>query len=139
LALAALFCGLPCCGCPLYQFSAPPILEWWNRVPFDSEAWKATDNPEARYHMAWDLVHRDILKGKTPDEVKVLIGSPMTKDVFDHPMMPKFETPHFKRGVETWYYTLGSDLYDKGFGPSGAVLCVDFENGKVFDVRKVSH
>jgi hypothetical protein len=132
---------LPCCGVPVFFFRIEPTLrEWKARVPFDSDAWKATRDTEARYHMSWDLVHGNALKGKTTSEVEELLGEPGTKDHFgDSPTMPKFSHPHFERGVETWYYGLGGEKYDSGIGPSGAVLAVDFKDGKVFDVRKVIH
>jgi hypothetical protein len=111
---------------------------WWNHVRFDSAAWKATTDSGTRYDMSWDLVHGDLLKGKAGQEVEALLGDPFTKDVFgDTPTMPKYSTPHFKRGVETWYYDLGREKYESGLGPDEAVLAVDFRGGKVFDVRKV--
>jgi hypothetical protein len=144
--LAALMAGVavlvtsPCWGVPLFCLSLPAILEWSDRVPFDADAWKATDDTEKRYHMSWDLIHGSILKGKTPSEVKDLLGEPMMKDIFKSDRaLPMFDSPHVKRGVETWYYSLGGELYNPGLGPSGAVLAVDFRNGAVFDVRKVVH
>jgi outer membrane protein assembly factor BamE (lipoprotein component of BamABCDE complex) len=90
--------------------------------------------------MSWDLMHGGILKGKTPSEVEELLGEPMMKDTFrSDRALPMFDSPHAKRGVETWYYSLGNELYDSGLGPSGAVLAVDFRKDKVFDVRKVIH
>jgi len=139
LALAALV-TLPCWGLPLFLVYGSLYSEGLDHIPFDSAAWKATDDDEVRYHMSWDLVHGYVLKGKTPAEVEELLGRPMDKDTFgDKPTMPKFSTPHFKRGVETWYYNLGGEKYELSSGPDGAVLAVDFQNGKVFDVRKVVH
>lgn len=119
--------------------SLPTFLEWLHHAPFNSEAWKATEDSEVRYHMSWDLVHGSILTGKTPSEVENLLGKPMRIDVMGDKPLPMFSTPHFKRGVETWYYDLGGERYAFTIGPSGAVLAVDFQGGKVFDVRKVIH
>ena len=131
---------LPCCGVPIFCLTFPTVLEWSNRSTFDSDTWKTTNDNEIRYHMSWDLVHGGILKGETASKVEALLGKPGSIDTFDDtPTMPKFSTPHFKRGVKSWYYSLGGELYNPGLGPSGAILAVDFENGKVFDVRKVIH
>jgi hypothetical protein len=139
VALAALL-TLPCWGVPVFCLTFPKYQEWSTRVPFDPAAWKATQDSEARYHMSWGLVHGDVLNGKTAPEAEQLLGEPMTKDVFQSASaMPMFSNPHVQRGVETWYYDLGGELYDPGLGPSGAVLAVDFRGGKVFDVRKVVH
>jgi hypothetical protein len=139
LTLVALV-TLPCWGLPLFLLGQSVYREWRDHIPFNSEAWKEAEHLEVRYHMSWDLVHGNVLKGKTTDEVEGLLGKPGTKDVFsDNPTMPKFSTPHFERGVETWYYSLGAEWYEFSIGPSGAILAVDFKNGKVFDVRKVVH
>jgi hypothetical protein len=73
--------------------------------------------------MSWDLIHRDVLTDKTPAEVTDLLGEPDMK-----------ETPG-----TTWYYNLGHEKYEWQIGPSGAVLAVDFRDGKVVRVRKVVH
>jgi hypothetical protein len=135
--LVAALIAAPFCGVTFLCVGLPHLLVWWNHVPFDSAAWKATTHPGPRYDMSWELVHGNVLLGKTGPEVEALLGKPGEKDVFgDVPMMPKFSTPHFKRGVETWYYDLGAEKYESGLG---AVLAVDFWGGKVFDVRKVVH
>jgi hypothetical protein len=139
LALVALV-TLPCWGLPLFLLCESVYREWRDHTPFDCAVWKETEDSEVRYHMSWDLVHGNILKGKTTDEVVDLLGMPMTKDAFDDkPTMPMFSNPHFKRGVKTWYYNLGNEMYELSIGPEGAVLAVDFKAGKVFDVRKVTH
>jgi hypothetical protein len=140
LAALVILVTSPCWGVPLFCITLPAVLEWSDRVPFDADDWKATDDSQKRYHMSWDLIHGSILEGKTPSEVEELLGEPMTKDIVgNNPVMPRFKNPHVKRGVETWYYSLGYEPYDPGLGPSGAVLAVDFRKGKVFDVRKVIH
>jgi hypothetical protein len=138
LVLVALV-TLPCWGLPLFLVCQSVYREWRDHIPFDSAAWKETDDEEVRYHMSWDLVHGNLLKNKTPSEIEELLGKPMRFDVFDKQGMPMFSTPHFERGVETWYYNLGAERYEFSIGPSGSVLGVDFKNGKVFDVRKISH
>lgn len=139
LTLVALL-TLPCWGLVLYFLCESVYREWRDHIPFDSQVWKETEDTDVRYHMSWDLVHGKILEGKTTDEVEELLGKPGTKDAFgDAPTMPKFSTPQFERGDEIWYYNLGGEKYEFSIGPSGAVLAVDFKNGKVFDVRKVVH
>jgi hypothetical protein len=44
-------------------------------APFDSGAWKA-DAPGVRNRMAEDLISRQLLIGKSPAEVKALLGAP---------------------------------------------------------------
>lgn len=44
-------------------------------IPFDSGAWKA-DAPGVRAKMAQDLLDRRLLVGKSPAEVKALLGEP---------------------------------------------------------------
>jgi hypothetical protein len=108
-------------------------------VPFDSTAWKAAEDGSERYDMSWDLIHRRLLHGKTPPEVEELLGRPMTTDILRVDQLPKFAATPFESGVEVWYYNLGGEKYEWGVGPSGAVLAVDFRDGKVGRVRKVVH
>jgi hypothetical protein len=43
--------------------------------------------------MSWDLIHGNLLQGKTAPEVEELIGKPMHTDTFgDTPTMPFFDT-----------------------------------------------
>jgi hypothetical protein len=138
LALSVLL-ALPFLGVSLLCFTPSSVSEWAHSATFTSKAWKDGDD-SARYDMSWNLLHKEILAGKTPQEVEDLLGKPETRDVFDDNLpMPKYQNPHVERGVETWYYHLGPEKYNGSFGLVAAVLAVDFRAGKVFDVRKVIH
>jgi hypothetical protein len=118
----------------------PVMLHWWNSKPFDSSTWKSTKDSSVRYAMSWDLVYGGVLTGKTSAEVEELLGAPMTTDTGGTASLPKFQAPDFGPGVDTWYY----DIWQTGYwwadiGPYGAVLAIDFREGKVVGVRKVAH
>jgi hypothetical protein len=136
---AVLLVTLPCCGVPLFCLSLPTIQWWANRVPFNSQGWKAAESGRDRYDMSWDLVRRDLLSGKTPAEIEELLGRPMKTDILAVGQLPMFAASPFEPGVEVWYYDLGGEKYEWQIGPSGAVLAVDFRKGKVVRVRKVVH
>jgi len=50
-----------------------------------------------------------------------------------------FAASPFEAGIEVWYYNLGGEKYEWQVVPSGAVLAVDFKDGKVVRVRKIVH
>jgi len=56
--------------------------ERWNRIPFDSAAWKESLSPSeywrpsVRQRMVDDLLRRDLLSQKSRDEVVELLGVP---------------------------------------------------------------
>lgn len=100
---------------------APIIEDHWNRIPFDSKAWKnpnlapSVDYPRVR--MVDDLLARhDDLKGMTEQEIDDLLGP----------------------GSDAWFPTPGIDyIYHLGPQRYGVLrmdsewLCISFSNDKV--------
>jgi hypothetical protein len=111
------------------------VLGWFSRIPFDSTAWKEA-LPEERYNLGWDL-RCGLLNGKSTQEVRDLLGGPNTTDVIGNGL-PKFDT-HARQGSLVWYYYLGHERYQFNLGPEGAVLSIEFREGKVVQVRKIAH
>jgi len=126
----------PCWCFPVSCEVTPYLRTRANRVPFDSQAWKSAAS-EARYDMAWDLVHRDVLTGKTPAEVTELLGETESVETLQSGKLPRFDPGPNGPGATIWYYDFGGEKYRWGFG--GAMLAVDFRDGKVIQVRKVIH
>ena len=128
----------PCLACPLGVIFHAELLHLSNRKPFNSEAWKAAD-ASTRYDLSWDLIHGDVLTGKSPAEVEDLLGEPTNNDVVQSGRLPLYDAGPAKPGSVVWYYNLGSEKYEFQLGPSGTVLIIGFENGAVAWVRKRVH
>jgi hypothetical protein len=127
-AALTLLVVLPCCGLPTFCLSYPRLMMWWNRVPFDAEAWKAGEDRSARYDMSYHLIYGGLVDGKTAAEVTELLGRPMTTD---KRVGYTNSTPIRVYVVETWYYDLGEEKYVLRLGPNGAILAVELTDGKV--------
>ena len=71
---------------PLMFVAGSTLLELaqerWNRLPFDSTAWKASHTDPIRLRMGDDLLRRHALTGMTRDEVVSLLGTPPETDYF---------------------------------------------------------
>jgi len=83
---------------------------------FDKEKWFADKN--SRFEMRDDIVESGMLKGKNKSEIIVIIGKPESNDL-----------------TELWKYDLG--MSGAGFGWQFNYLELQFENGKVSDVKKI--
>lgn len=138
LALFALWTS-PCWGLPLFCAGYPALLAWANSTRFGSEKWKATADSSARYDMSWDLLYREVLTGKTPEEVEGLLGKPDHSETSKASGLPDHDPAEAAPGTEVWYYNLGGEKYEFQLGPSGALLAVDFRSGVVVRVWKVVH
>ena len=63
------------------ELKAVVMTVGWPRH-FTPEQWKL--HPDQRYWMARDLSGRKLLRGKTPDEVRQLLGPPAAREALDH-------------------------------------------------------
>lgn len=82
---------------------------------FDKEKWFADKN--SRFEMRDDIVESGMLKGKNKSEIIQIIGKPESND-----------------STEWWKYDLG--MSGAGFGWQFNYLELQFENGKVSNVKK---
>jgi hypothetical protein len=128
----------PCLLCPLGVIFHAELLHFSNHKPFNPEAWKAAD-ASTRYDLSWDLIHGDVLTGKSQAEVLDLLGEPSIKQEFQLGELPLHGDGPAPPGSANWYYDLGSEKYEFQLGPSGAVLIVRFESGVVTQVRRHVH
>jgi len=78
---------------------------------FTPEAWQAT-MPESRHLYARDLLSSNVLEGRTPDEVRTILGTP---DSEEH------------EGLLRYSYTVKS----QECGMDHWLLAVEFSNGRV--------
>lgn len=98
---------------------ARPRLEPADSKPFDSDEWNASDGTGRCIAMARDLVQRDLLMGKSLEEVVDLLGA------MDAAAIPVDYWPRSGVGSAEGYYEL----------VEGAQLFVHFEDGLVDSVR----
>jgi hypothetical protein len=57
--------------------------ESWPKRAFNAGQWAQAPETE-RYVFALDLVDRELLKGKTPEEVKEILGAPSSESSDEH-------------------------------------------------------
>jgi len=99
----------------------PHWEDWANRVPFDSEQWKAAAGSVQRLNMVADLQARHPFTGKAEAEVLAILGAPSqesTGDTFPNAGCQKI-----------WEYCLGGDRHS--IGPALAWFVVGFRDGRV--------
>ena len=128
--------ALPCCGCPVTCATAPYLRARLNRVPFDSGAWKQKEWP-SRFDISWDLLHRDLLIGKTQEEVAEMLGPAEQSETLQRGKMPHYDPGPNEPGTVVWYYLIGFDRYEWISDVDPAMLAVDFRNGRVIRTRKI--
>jgi hypothetical protein len=99
----------------------PHWEDWANRVPFDSEQWKAAAGSVQRLNMAADLQAKYPLTGKTEAEVMAILGPPSQESAGD--------TVSNAGCQKIWQYCMGGDRHS--IGPALAWFVVAFREGKV--------
>jgi hypothetical protein len=100
---------------------SPHWQDWINRVPFDSEKWKAEERSAERLDMVVELQARHPLTGKTETDVGALLGPPSQELAGE-----AFPNAGCQR---VWEYRLGPDRHS--IGPAYAYYVVGFRDGRV--------
>ncbi len=83
-------------------------------LPFDADAWSragANHDSNIRLQMVDDILQRDLLEGKTPNEILALLGDPSPDNYFKN------------LGYEFMYRLGGSGFIIKG--PSYLAIAID--------------
>src|SRR5262245_34009647 len=112
---------------PHLIFEVPcAVSDWWNRIPFDSVAWKADANGQInrRYDMLADLLRKHNLVGMSEAEVKQLLGEPTMPEDWQHQSASGY--------TAAFCYCLGFARHS--LGPDYAFLVLGYKDGKVVEI-----